>query len=144
MPADGQERLGRDAVAGIAAEHGEQPGSIGQLQIELRVAGVELDLVGAELAGGPADQVDQLVLVGGDRRPTHLLATDERHEHLVGPVDVDVLDIGVVPQGVQLAEPVDVGHHGIEHGLMGCGPTAASARRAPAPRCNGRAHGGSR
>ena len=119
VPANRQERLGGDAIAGIAAEHGEESGSIGQLEIELRVAGVELDLVGAELAGGPADQVDQLVLVGGNRRPTHSLATDEGHENLVGPIDVDVLDIGIAPQGVQLAEAVDVGHHGIEHGLMG-------------------------
>jgi hypothetical protein len=71
------------------------------LEIELRVTGVELDLVGSELAGGSADQVNQLPLVGGDRRPAHSLATDERHEDLVGPVDVDVLDVAVTPKGVQ-------------------------------------------
>ena len=119
VPADRQERLGGDAVAGIAAEHGEQTGSIGQLQVELRVAGVELDLVGAELAGGPADQVDQLVLVGSDGCPAHSFPTDEGYEHLVRPVDVDVLDVGVAPEAVQLAEPVDVGHHGVEHSLVG-------------------------
>ena len=83
VAADRQQRLGGDPVAGVAAEHGEQPRPVGQLQVELRVAGVELDLVGAELAGGPADQVDQLVLVGGDRRPAHPLAADEGDKHLL-------------------------------------------------------------
>ena len=82
VPADRQQRLGGHAVAGVAAEHGEQPAAVGQLQIELRMAGVELDLVGPELPGRPADQVDQLLLVGGDRRPAHALAADERDEHL--------------------------------------------------------------
>ena len=129
MSADRQERLGGDAVAGIAAEHGEEPRPVGQLQVELRVAGVELDLVVAELAGGSADQVDQLVLIGGDRRPAHALAADEGDEHLVRSVDVDVLDVGVAPQGVELTEPVDVRHHRIDHGLVGVADSGVSPRR---------------
>ena len=119
VPADRQQRLGGHAVAGVAAEHGEQPAAVGQLQVELRMAGVELDLVGPELPGRPADQVDELLLVGGDRRPAHPLAADEGDEHLVRAVDVDVLDVWIAPQGVQLAEAVDVRHHGVEHRLMG-------------------------
>ena len=119
MPADREQRLGGHAVAGVAAEHGEQPAAVGKLQIELRMAGIELDFVGSELPRGPANKVDQLLLVCRNRCPPHALASDERHEHFDRPVDVDVLDIFVAPEGIQLAEPVDMRHHGVEHRLVG-------------------------
>ena len=38
---------------------------------------------------------------------------------VVRSVDVDVLDVAVVPELVDLAEPVDVGHHRVDGGLVG-------------------------
>ncbi len=38
VPADRQQRLGGNTVAGVAAEHGEQPTAVRQLQVELRMA----------------------------------------------------------------------------------------------------------
>ena len=96
------------------------------------MAGVELDLVGAELPGGAADQVDQLVLVGGDRCPAHALAADEGDEHLVVAVDVDVLDVGDCPTGrrARRARRRAPSRHRARPG--GRGPTAAAGRRAHA------------
>jgi hypothetical protein len=119
VSSDRQQRFCCHAVAGIAAEDSEQARPVGQLEVELRMAGVEVHLVGAELPRGATDQIDQLVLVGGDRCPPHALATDEGHKHLGRSVDVDVLDLRIRPECVQLAEPVDVCHHGIEHRLVG-------------------------
>ena len=49
----------------VATEDSEQAAAVGQLQIELRMAGVEIDLVGPELPRRPTDQIDKLVLIGG-------------------------------------------------------------------------------
>ena len=80
---------------------------------------VEVDLVGTELSRCPADQLDELVLISGDRRPAHPLTADEGDEDLGRPIDIDVLDVGVAPQCVELSKPVDMCHHCVERRLMG-------------------------
>ena len=97
------------------------------------MAGIELDLVQRQAATGSADQLDQLVVVAGNRRPPHDLTALERDEDTIEPLASIFSTSGLDPQRVELTEPVDVGHHRLEATLT-LVSTAATTPDPTAPR----------
>ena len=107
VPADGDRR-----PRGHGHERG-QSGPARQLQVELRPGRVEPALGQPESARRRADQVDELLVGVGDGGHQPLGSIGEGRPHAVASVDIDVLDVGIVDQGLETPEP----EQGIEDGL---------------------------
>ena len=105
-----------------------QPGAVRQPQVQLRIGGVERPAGQARVGGECLDQLDQFLVAFGDRLGHHLPPVGVAEEHPVAAVDVDVLDLRVLQQGLQPADPeqrgVDGGGElflllGVERGVPG-------------------------
>ena len=82
-----------------------QARAVGQAQVELRVGRVERPAGQADVRGQHLDEFDQLLVGLGDRLVQLLAAVGVADEDPVAAVDVDVLDVGVVEQRLQPADP---------------------------------------
>ena len=85
---------------------------------------VEAALLDPAAGGDRADQVGQLLVAGRDRRDARAAAVGVLDEHLVAPVGVNGLDLGVVQVGLEAAQAPQVG--------VDRGPRPAARRPGPA------------
>lgn len=100
---------------------GGEPGPVRQPQVELRVGGVEGPGGESGVRAEDLDELDELLVGLGDGIALGLLAVGVADEDLVVPVDVDVLDLGVVQQRLQTPHPEERGVHGGGVLLLGLG-----------------------
>ncbi len=111
--------------------HGREPAPVGKSQVHLRSGQVEPPLGQAEPAGRGPHHLDDLVVRSGDRRHQAFRPVGEGGPDPIAPVDVDVLDLGIVDQRLEAAhaeegvqdrlgqEPLLVGISGQSHPTMG-------------------------
>ncbi len=81
----------------------EQPRAVGELEVQLRVGGVEPALGPARSRGRPPDQLDQLVVGRHHGRHRDPAPVTELEPHRFVAADVDVVDVGVVEQRLDAA-----------------------------------------
>ena len=97
----------------------EQPPAAGQRHRHARGGAVEAALLDPAPGGDRADQVGQLLVAGRDRRNLGAVAAGVLDEHLVAPVGVDRLDVGVVQVGLEAAQAPQVGVDAVRDLLLG-------------------------
>ena len=97
---DGSTRTG-----GRHLDHGREPVPAGEVEVDDGLGGIDPAFsAGVVRPGGPLDQLDQIRVAVRDRLDPFLGAIGAFHPHVIGPVDVDVLDVVLVEEQLEAAE----------------------------------------
>ena len=95
----------RHARAVRHLDHGREPVPTGEVEVDDGLGGIDPALsAGVVRPGGPLDQLDQVRVAVRDRLDPFLGAIRAFHPHVIGPVDVDVLDVVLVEEQLEAAE----------------------------------------